>query len=202
MTAPLTVECNLVSGRSGKQNPSIPTTSRVPRISRLMALAIRMQNLIRAGGIADYSALAQLGHVSRARITQIMNLLLLAPDLQEQILFLPSTGARSDSVRLAQLQPIAQIPDWNQQRRHWSGLRDSFDPGTAPCPYVDNEGTGRNGPAILPGPGISIGRKTQVCTPKRYKVCHNSDKVCQNEGSKLTPKRHPNHSCTVRKCLI
>ena len=31
---------------------------------------------------------------------------------------------------------------------------------------IDNEGTGRNGPAILPGPGISIGRKTQVCTPK------------------------------------
>jgi hypothetical protein len=136
MRAPLTVECNLVSGRSGKQNPSIPITSRVPRISRLMALAIRMQNLIRAGGIADYSALAQLGHVSRARITQIMNLLLLAPDLQEQILFLPSTGARSDPVRLAQLQPIAQIPDWNQQRRLWSGLRDSFDPGVGPCGVV------------------------------------------------------------------
>src|SRR5436190_10815192 len=127
MTAPLTVECNLVSGRSGKQNPSIPTTSRVPRISRLMALAIRMQNLISAGGIADYSALAQLGQVSRARITQIMNLLLLAPNIQEQILFLPST--RSNPVHLAQLQPIAQIPDWNQQRRLWSGLRDSFDPG-------------------------------------------------------------------------
>jgi hypothetical protein len=73
-----------------------------------------------------------LGHVSRARITQIMNLLLLAPNIQEQILFLPSTG-RSDPVRLAQLQPITQIPDWDQQRRLWSGLRDSFDPGVGPC---------------------------------------------------------------------
>jgi hypothetical protein len=88
-----------------------------------MALAIRMQDLIRAGGIADYSALAQLGHVSRARITQIMNLLLLAPDIQEQILFLSSTSGGRDPVRLAQLQPIAQIPDWNQQRR----LRDPRD---------------------------------------------------------------------------
>jgi len=93
-----------------------------------MALAIRMQDLIRAGGIADYSALAQLGHVSRARITQIMNLLLLAPDIQEQILLLSPSRGR-DPVRLAHLQPIAQIPDWNQQRPLWSGLRDSFDPG-------------------------------------------------------------------------
>jgi hypothetical protein len=92
-----------------------------------MALAIRMQNLIRAGGIADYSALAQLGQVSRARITQIMNLLLLAPDIQEHILFLSSTGRGRDPVRLAQLQPIAQIQDWNQQRRLWTGLRDPFD---------------------------------------------------------------------------
>jgi hypothetical protein len=60
-----------------------PTVDRVPRIARLMALAIRMENLIRVGGIIDYSQLAQLGHVSRARITQIMNLLLLAPDIPE-----------------------------------------------------------------------------------------------------------------------
>ena len=136
MTLPTTVECDL--HLLGRSRPGVfpipPETSRVPRLSRLMALAIRMQDLIRAGGIDDYSALAQLGHVSRARITQIMNLLLLAPDIQEQILFLSSTSGRCDPVRLARLQPIAQIPDWNQQRRLWSGLRDSFDPGTAPCP--------------------------------------------------------------------
>jgi hypothetical protein len=84
-----------------------------------MALAIRMENLIRAGGIIDYSQLAQLGYVSRARITQIMNLLLLAPDIQEQILFLVPASGRRDAVRLAQLQPIARISDWNQQRRLW-----------------------------------------------------------------------------------
>src|SRR3712207_3152134 len=32
---------------------------------------------------------ARLGHVTRARVTQIMNLLNLAPDIQEAILFLP-----------------------------------------------------------------------------------------------------------------
>ena len=126
MTIPTTVECSLhLPGRSGPRVFPIPQeTSRVPRISRLMALAIRFEDLIKVGGIADYSELAQMGHVSRARITQIMNLILLAPDIQEEILFLSSTGGGRDPVRLAQLQPIAQIPDWSQQRRLWIGLRD------------------------------------------------------------------------------
>jgi hypothetical protein len=87
-----------------------------------MALAIRMQDLIRAGGIADYSALAQLGHVSRARITQIMNLLHLAADIQEQVLFLPPTRYGRDPIHLARLQPIASTLDWSQQRRLWAAL--------------------------------------------------------------------------------
>ena len=122
MRAPLTVECNLVSGRGCKRNLSIPTPSRVPRISRLMALAIRFDDLIKAGGIADYSELAQLGHVSRARITQIMNLLHLAPDIQEQVLFLPPTKHGRDPIHLARLQPIATTLDWSQQRRLWAAL--------------------------------------------------------------------------------
>src|SRR5438132_12815939 len=122
MRAPLTVECNLVPGRDRKKNLSIPTPSRVPRISRLMALAIRFEDLIKAGGIADYSELAQLGHVSRARITQIMNLLHLAPDIQEQVLFLPPTRHGRDPIHLARLQPIATTLVWSQQRRIWSTL--------------------------------------------------------------------------------
>ncbi len=54
-----------------------------------MALAIRFERLIQAGEVADYAELARLGHVTRARITQIMNLRLLAPDIQERLLFLP-----------------------------------------------------------------------------------------------------------------
>ena len=40
----------------------------VPRISRLMALAIRMQDLVDTGEVADYADLARLAQVSRARI--------------------------------------------------------------------------------------------------------------------------------------
>jgi hypothetical protein len=132
MTIPRTVECSFphAGGRRGKSLALPTAASRVPRVARLMALAIRMESLIRAGGIGDYSSLAQLGHVSRARITQIMNLLLLAPDIQEQILFLPSPGRGRDSIHLARLQPIARVPDWSRQRRLWA----TTFAGTTSCP--------------------------------------------------------------------
>jgi len=61
----------------------------VPRISRLMALAIHFDGLIREGGVRDYAPdLARLGGVSRARITQIMNLLNPPSWKQQEIRFL------------------------------------------------------------------------------------------------------------------
>jgi hypothetical protein len=88
-----------------------------------MALAIRFDGLVRSGAVADYAELAELGHVSRARISQIMNLVLLAPDIQEQLLFLPRTRNGRDLLRLALLQPIALSPDWGRQRRMWKELQ-------------------------------------------------------------------------------
>src|SRR5215831_14226556 len=112
MTITRTIDCHHLSGRGRKKRLAIPVAAkRLPRLARLMALAIRMENLIRAGGLIDYSELAQLGHVSRARITQIMNLLLLAPDIQEQILFLPRVLRGRDPIHLRQMQPIAL--EWN-----------------------------------------------------------------------------------------
>lgn len=101
--------------------PAAPT-GRVPRLARLMALAVRFEQLIQAGEVADYADLARLGHVSRARITQIMNLRLLAPDIQEQILFLPRIERGRAPLVLSQLQRIALVPDWRKQRRMWREL--------------------------------------------------------------------------------
>jgi hypothetical protein len=86
-------------------------------------LALRFDQLIRAGVVADYATLAKLGHVSRARISQIMNLLLLAPDIQEALLFLPRTERGRDPIHLRQLQPLAAILDWEQQRSLWRQLQ-------------------------------------------------------------------------------
>jgi hypothetical protein len=106
-----------------KTSSPVLEPGRVPRIARLLALAIRFDGLIRSGAVADYAELAELGHVSRARISQIMNLLLLASDIQEQILFLPRTRKGRDPIRLALLQPIALSPDWGRQRRLWKELQ-------------------------------------------------------------------------------
>ena len=105
----------------GEAQPEAPA-GRVPRVSRLMALAIRLDQLIRDGVVADQAELARLGHVSRSRLTQVMNLLCLAPDIQEVILFLPETVRGRDVITEKQLRPIAAIPSWRKQRKLWALL--------------------------------------------------------------------------------
>jgi len=101
--------------------PAVPK-GRVPRVSRLMALAIRFEGLVRGGEVADYAELARLGHVTRARVSQIMNLLHLAPDIQEALLFLPPVERGRDGIILCDLQPIAMTADWRKQWRMWAAL--------------------------------------------------------------------------------
>jgi len=97
----------------------------VSRIARLLALALRFEQLVSSGQIASYRELAELGHVSRARVSQVMNLLWLAPDLQEQILCLPRVEKGRDPIHLRQLQPIAATLDWQKQRKLWHKLQAS-----------------------------------------------------------------------------
>lgn len=92
---------------------------RVPRLSRLMALAIHFEGLLANGEVTDMADLARLGHVSRARITQIMNLRLLAPDIQEDLLFLPHTETARDTLKYADIGPLTVEPDWQEQRKLW-----------------------------------------------------------------------------------
>ena len=95
---------------------------RVPRVARLMALAIKFDRLIAEGAIRDQVQLAELGHVSRARVTQIMNLLYLAPDIQEAILHLPRVTLGKDPITERDLRPIAAESSWAVQRRMWERL--------------------------------------------------------------------------------
>jgi hypothetical protein len=107
--------------RCGAAAASLPP-GRVPRVARLMALALRFDELVRTGQIGSYSALASLGHVTRARVCQVMSLLSLAPDIQEALLFLPPTQRGRDPIILADLLPIAAALDWRKQRRLWRQL--------------------------------------------------------------------------------
>lgn len=139
MTETLTVECDVHFYRRGRgsrrelrpggEPPRPATPGRVPRIARLMALALRFDSLLRAGEIAHHTELARLGHVTRARVSQILNLLNLARDIRQAILFLPRTVRGRAPIILRDLQPIAAILDWHEQRRWWQQLR-----ATTACP--------------------------------------------------------------------
>jgi len=89
----------------------IGSRSQIPRITRLMALAIKFQDMVDRGEVRDYADLARLGYVTRARLTQIMNLLLLAPDLQEQLLF------SATMVEERRLRNVVKLVEWREQRK-------------------------------------------------------------------------------------
>lgn len=87
-----------------------------------MALAIKFQDMVDRGEVRDYADLARLGYVTRARVTQIMNMLLLAPDIQEHLLYLPCSSA----LREKHLRSTTSHIYWGEQRL---GFRGSGSPG-------------------------------------------------------------------------
>src|SRR5205823_4679472 len=66
--------------------------------SRLMALALRFQDLLSHATVLNHAQLAELGHVSRVRVCQILMLNNLAPAIQQSLLFLPKTARGRDRI--------------------------------------------------------------------------------------------------------
>ncbi len=107
------------TGGSAPAEPAEGDVGRVPRISVLMALAIRFDGLLRDGTVPNLTELARLAHVTQPRMTQIMNLLHLAPDIQEQLLDLPPVVAGRTSITERELRRVAALPLWERQRSAW-----------------------------------------------------------------------------------
>ncbi len=95
---------------------------RIPRISRLMALAITFDRMLRDGTVKDITELARLAHVSQPRMTQIMNLNHLAPDIQEALLFLPPVTKGREPVHEKGLREVCGETTWSTQRRNFATL--------------------------------------------------------------------------------
>ena len=93
---------------------------RMPRITRLMALAIKFQEMVDRGEVRDYADLARLGFVTRARITQIMNLLNLAADIQEAILL---DQGEFGGIAERHIRCVTSEVSWGKQQRIWQGVR-------------------------------------------------------------------------------
>jgi hypothetical protein len=119
------VDVEIPVQRKVRRDPDAPArkmaTPRIPRISRLMALAIKFQDMADRGEIRDYADLARLGYVSRARVTQIMNLLLLAPDIQQEVLGL-ERHATDQLFRERNIRTVVAQVHWGAQRELWSKI--------------------------------------------------------------------------------
>jgi hypothetical protein len=134
MSTSIVIERTLPFGRRGRagsekldaderRSPAPLPSPRVPRIARLMALALHIEALVQAGTVPSYAAAARLGHVSRARLSQILSLLHLAPDLQEQLLFLQRPAHGREPWPLRHVLTIAADLNWSQQRLRWRKLQ-------------------------------------------------------------------------------
>jgi hypothetical protein len=95
---------------------------RPPRVTCLLALAHKFDLLVRSGEAKDYADLARLGRVSRARMSQILKLLTLAPSIQEHILWLPPQTPSKRSITERDLRKLLREPRWDRQRLLFADL--------------------------------------------------------------------------------
>lgn len=96
--------------------PAVPaSTEPVPKITRLLVLGHHFERLVREAAVKDYAEIARLTGITRARVTQIVGLTLLAPEIQDALLILPQ-GSR---VTERSLRPMIPRPDWRSQRSLW-----------------------------------------------------------------------------------
>jgi hypothetical protein len=103
--------------------PPPATAPRPARVAVMLALAHKIRAGIAAGQLADQADAARLLGCTRARLTQLLDLLRLAPDLQEQVLFL-ETSRGLEPVTERSLRAVTKLPCWADQRRRFAALRD------------------------------------------------------------------------------
>ena len=97
--------------------PFKPASSRsVPKITRLLVLGHHFERLVRDGVVKDYAEIARLAGLTRARVTQIVNLTLLAPDVQERILVPSSLNHGGEAFTEHMLREVVTRADWHVQR--------------------------------------------------------------------------------------
>lgn len=96
--------------------------AKLPHITKLMALAIRLEHLLATGQVKDQAEIARTAGITRARVTQIINLAQLAPDIQEAILNLEPTTDHVPRFREREVRTIAILPNWEKQRMLWKRL--------------------------------------------------------------------------------
>lgn len=133
----VTKKVHFTRGRSGRKRivdappkPQPEYAGRVPRVSRVMALAIHFDKLLQSGVVCDTIELARLTKVTQPRITQVLNMLHLAPDIQEALLSLPHVTEGRDRVNEKQLRKVCAHVSFKLQRQLWAAIQ----PRVLPAP--------------------------------------------------------------------
>lgn len=113
--------------RVGEARPEVPGSGhgRLPRVTQVVALAIQFQEMIQKCEARDYADLARLGCLTRERMSQIMELIWLAPDIQREILEFPPRGATRFPISEVAVRKIAAHLAWHDQRESWQQLKNN-----------------------------------------------------------------------------
>ncbi len=87
---------------------------RTPRVIELLRKALEWQTLLESGQLPNQAEIARREGITRARVTQVMGMLRLAPEIQQHILSMPDM-ARRPAISERALRPIVQIENPQQQ---------------------------------------------------------------------------------------
>lgn len=96
---------------------------KLPRVTQVLALAIHIQDQVNRGEVEDFAEYARQRFVSRERISQVMKLVWLAPDIQMEILYLPPTPGGRYPISEQNLRRIGEMLSWEDQRAAWQQLK-------------------------------------------------------------------------------
>jgi hypothetical protein len=102
-------------------NPKLPREPKTPRGVELLRKAIEWQALLESGGVANQAGIAHREGLTRARVSQVMGMLRLAPEIHQSILAIPATVRRQNITERA-LRPITQIEDRVRQAELFDAL--------------------------------------------------------------------------------
>jgi hypothetical protein len=91
-------------------------------VARHLALAHEIERRIRAGELDDLAHAARVFGLTRARVTQIVSLTLLAPEIQAEILAFPPVTVGRNPITERTLRPIVGEPVWERQTQMWQAL--------------------------------------------------------------------------------
>jgi hypothetical protein len=101
----------------------LPSAGRLPQVTRVLALAIRFDEMICRGDARDYADVARQTCLCRERVSQIARLNYLAPDIQMELLYLPPVPTGRYPISETSLRRIANLLSWADQRREWACLK-------------------------------------------------------------------------------